>query len=365
MLQLDNIATQDAYNDADTLSDQQSDLLSLSVGLADIYMRVRRYDEQRHNLLDYGDEIRVTAPTHLLMEDVAGVQVRSAEPGTPASVTAQLFQPDEPRPSAASAAVQVLTTVGQLGFQHEDTLVAASNNADFEDTATLAWSITEDAPNQRVKIAGTVPGAPPTGAAAGDLAGTYPSPSVDGLQGRPVAATPPSANQGLVWTGSTWAPAALVNSFNGRQGAVLPQAGDYTAAQVTNAADRTSASEQDFASAILTPNILEVAAVANVGFGGTVTPIVDAEGLLIITWAGGGGLTIANPGHLAAGKACLFVIAVLQSGGPAAITWGSAYRFGAWTSTAPGAGNDFAWLFLMTGNLNRAVCIGTSNGVFT
>lgn len=42
----------------------------------------------------------------------------------------------------------------------------------------------------------------------------------------------PATNDGLVWDGTGWVPAALVNSFAGRGGAVVPAAGDYSAADV-------------------------------------------------------------------------------------------------------------------------------------
>jgi hypothetical protein len=50
------------------------------------------------------------------------------------------------------------------------------------------------------------------------------------LQTRALAATAPATNQALVWNGSSWAPAGIVNSFNGRTGAVT-----LTSADITNA----------------------------------------------------------------------------------------------------------------------------------
>ena len=53
-----------------------------------------------------------------------------------------------------------------------------------------------------------VSGAAPSGAASGDLAGTYPGPTVDGLQGRDVASTAPTDGQVLTWDTPTsqWRP---------------------------------------------------------------------------------------------------------------------------------------------------------------
>lgn len=43
--------------------------------------------------------------------------------------------------------------------------------------------------------------------ASDDMSGTFPNPTVARLQGQPVAATPPLADQVLTWNGSQWAPA--------------------------------------------------------------------------------------------------------------------------------------------------------------
>jgi hypothetical protein len=49
-------------------------------------------------------------------------------------------------------------------------------------------------------------------AAAGDVSGTFPSLTVDGLQGNPVAATAPASGEVLEWDGTQWTPGALSSS---------------------------------------------------------------------------------------------------------------------------------------------------------
>jgi hypothetical protein len=78
-------------------------------------------------------------------------------------------------------------------------------------TATTVPAITIDAAG-RITSAGsvTITGTTPGGTANGDLSGTYPNPTVDGLQGRPVAATVPAGGNVLTWnsTSNQWEPTA-------------------------------------------------------------------------------------------------------------------------------------------------------------
>ncbi len=78
-------------------------------------------------------------------------------------------------------------------------------------TYLLTTPATSGDPGQAAWTDSSLVPTPPTGPAGGDLDGTYPNPTVDGFQGRPVAPTAPNGGDAYLWNAGTnqWEPGVM------------------------------------------------------------------------------------------------------------------------------------------------------------
>jgi hypothetical protein len=160
-----------------------------------------------------------------------------------------------------------ITTTGTISLAN--TGVGAASYG----SATAVPQITVDAQGRITAAANTtIAGVAPGGTAGGDLNGTYPNPTVDGLQGRAVATTLPMDGQVLKWNGTAtaWTP-ATDNSSAFTLPFTATQSNAGTLLSVTNqGAGRAAQFFVDNA----TSNVPAVTATTNgTGFGMVVTSV--------------------------------------------------------------------------------------------
>jgi hypothetical protein len=140
--------------------------------------------------------------TLLSVDGAAGAQFRNAIAGQNATINAEIAFVGDPTfdfQSSGLFSAAVLT----LSVLHDNSLVGAENTLDFEDSSSIAWTVT-DTPGTKVAVS------------------------------------------------AAFVVGSVVTSVFGRTGAVVATTGDYTAAQVTNAADKASAAIQVFSGHVST-----------------------------------------------------------------------------------------------------------------
>lgn len=88
--------------------------------------------------------------------NASGIRFRNAVAGKAQVVTVFLAPKNVPALGVQNLGTVNVVTGSTLNFQHNDLAVASEPTGDFEDSATLVWALTDDIPNTRVKVAATV-----------------------------------------------------------------------------------------------------------------------------------------------------------------------------------------------------------------
>lgn len=181
MLTIPNLPTQDKYVEALTLGPAPSArMIKYVVANKAVFMRV--WPQSKSGTIpSQTDELLVTPETNVIT-DAMGVQFRSAIPGVPAQVVAQLLEPGDPTFGSGTPFSSTISSTGGISpgvsavqIQKNGALIGTEPTVDFVDIAGARWAVADDPANTRVTVSlasitfGTLAAGPPAGASDGDI----------------------------------------------------------------------------------------------------------------------------------------------------------------------------------------------------
>lgn len=186
--------------------------------------------------------------------------------------------------------------------------------------------------------------------------------------GTPAAPTPATADNSTTLATTAFVKAQgyltsnAVSTVFGRSGAVVANSGDYTAAQVTNAADKSSGSQQAFTAAIAAAGFVTGIASNTNSTAFNLTPDLAAGNFAVGTCtAGGTNSTINAPVNAPSGsQSALLTIEMRNTGASTSnLVWNAIYNFSNFPKpTAITAGQKLAYVFSYSPSDNVWRCVG-------
>lgn len=158
MFLLDNVTVADdfpidgAQGGAQIIAQAGSNGGYAAVTNADVLFQLG-YTPDRGVTLEWTPPLRTGPGNIILAPGTRGIRFRNAVAGTPATVSAALSEPLEPTVQlVAGGNASSDPGTALVKVNHNGVLIGSETAVDFEDGTGLTWTVTDDAPNNQVKV---------------------------------------------------------------------------------------------------------------------------------------------------------------------------------------------------------------------